>query len=124
MMDSILNSAKKFCGIQPDYTEFDDEILIHINAAILTLSQIGVGPSTGFVVSDKDDTYEDYLGSNYLTPIVDHYIGCKVKLGFDNANMSSSLLETLKAMIAEDEWRLNIAVDKEDYFVEKEVNSK
>ena len=50
-MDSILNSIKKLLGITADYTQFDTDITIHINTIISILSQIGVGPTTGFVIT-------------------------------------------------------------------------
>ena len=43
-MDSILTSVKKSLGITEEYEHFDADILMHINTALMTLTQIGVGP--------------------------------------------------------------------------------
>ena len=44
LMESILISIKKLLGIMPDYTNFDDDIIIHINTAFAMFNQLGVGP--------------------------------------------------------------------------------
>ena len=47
MNDSILNDIKKLLGIMESYEHFDADIIIHINTAFSTLTQLGVGPSEG-----------------------------------------------------------------------------
>lgn len=123
MHDSILTSVKKLLGIEEDFVQFDLDIMININAAISTLSQIGVGPKHGFIVTSKTDTFEDFLGyNNKLVSMVKMYLFYKTRLGFDPPT-SSAVLECLKQMIQETEWRLNVEVDPEDTFNEydKEV---
>ena len=39
-MNSILTSVKKLLGIAESYTEFDADIIMHINAVFLVLQQI------------------------------------------------------------------------------------
>ena len=41
-MDSILDTIKKLLGIQPEYTSFDEDIIVGINSAFAALNQIGV----------------------------------------------------------------------------------
>ena len=48
METSILDSIKKLLGIPSEATEFDTDILIHINSVFSILTQLGVGPSSGF----------------------------------------------------------------------------
>ena len=55
-MDSILNSIKKLLGIAEDYACFDMDITLQINSALSVLTQIGVGPETGFTVADLKAT--------------------------------------------------------------------
>lgn len=118
--DSILDSVKKMLGYEPEYTEFDQEILMHINAAMFTLRQLGVGPQDGYTVSSSDQTYADFLGEGAKTiPQVRTYLYYKVKLAWDPPQ-SASVLEVLKTEIAEAEWRLNVQVDPP----EKSHNSK
>lgn len=115
--DSILTSVKKLLGLEEDNTEFDMDILMNINGAITVLTQIGVGPSTGFVVMSKDDTYEDWLGDMTLLQNVKMYLYRKTKLGFDPPQQGF-VLEAIQSMIREDECRFRYLVD------EMEANSK
>lgn len=109
--DSILNSVKKSLGIEPDYTDFDPDILMHINAAIMTLRQIGIGPVNGYTVTSSEQTFDDYLGEGSTeTSMVRAYLFYKTKLGFDPP-ASTAVMEAIKEMIRETEWRLNIQVD-------------
>lgn len=116
VQDSILNSVKKSLGYLPEYTDFDDDILIQINAAIFTLRQLGVGPSEGFTVTSAEQTYEEFLGEgNKEIPEVRLYLSMKARLGFDPP-ASSYVADILKKQIEEAEWRLNIQVDPSDTF--------
>lgn len=110
-MDSILNSVKKQLGLI-DVSEFDADIIMHINGAISTLTQLGVGPEEGYVVMDDQNTYEQFLGEDHpAISQVKMYLYYKTKLGFDPPQ-SSAVIEVLKNMIAEAEWRLNVLCDK------------
>lgn len=106
-MDSILNTIKKLLGIQPEYTNFDEDIIVGINTAFATLNQIGVGPPEGFMIEDETQTWNDYITSTNLV-MVKTYIHQKVKLAFDPPN--GSVLESLNRSISELEWRLYIEV--------------
>ena len=56
MEESILLSIKKLLGVEKDYTNFDTDIIIHINTAIMVLSELGVGPQDKiFKISSKED---------------------------------------------------------------------
>ncbi len=57
MSDSILDNTKKVLGLDLLYTAFDIDVLMHINTALSTLNQIGIGPVSGFEVSDSSDTW-------------------------------------------------------------------
>ena len=111
-MESILTSIKKLLGIPEDYTAFDDQIIIHINSVFMILNQLGVGPSEGFKIIDKEDTWDDYISDETKLEIVKSYVYLKVKLLFDPPE-SSSQIENLNKLINELEWRLNIAEDHE-----------
>ena len=114
MDEKILASIKKLLGIYEENTDFDTDILIHINSVITILNQLGIGPDIGFEV-DKDTTWNDYLDNDSKLNSVKSYIYLKVKLIFDPP-MSSAIKEANKQMIDELEWRLNLyhESDKED----------
>lgn len=109
-MESILTSIKKLLGIEEDYTQFDDDIIMHINSVFLNLTQLGVGPSEGFLIEDDTATWEDFIGDSNQLQAVKSYMYLKVKLLFDPP-LSSSVIESMNRMIAELEWRLNVSVE-------------
>lgn len=108
-MDSILNSIKKLIGMDPEYTQFDTDLIIYINSIFAILKQVGVGPENGFSISDDSATWDEYLpdyDKNF--EFVKTYIQQRVKLVFDPP-LTSSVLDAMKETIKELEWRLNIA---------------
>ena len=113
MQNSILLTIKKMLGLEPDYTPFDTDIIVHINSALMVLRQLGVGPVTGFSITGSDETWDNYLDSPEMLEAVKSYIFLKVKMLFDPPS-SSSVLDAMKEQIAEYEWRLNVEVDGGD----------
>lgn len=109
-MESILTSIKKLLGIEEEYTQFDEDIRMHINTVFLNLNQLGVGPKEGFLLENETDTWEDFIGDSNQLQAVKTYVYLKVKLLFDPP-LSSSVTESMERMISELEWRLNVAVD-------------
>lgn len=109
-MDSILTSIKKLLGIAEEYTQFDEDIIMHINTVFLNLTQLGVGPEEGFAIEGDAASWEDFVNDNIQLQAVKTYVYLKVKLLFDPP-LSSSVIESMNRMIAELEWRLNVAVD-------------
>lgn len=105
METSILTSVKKLLGIAEDYTEFDVDIVLHINTVFMTLSQLGIGPEGGFFINDKNSTWDTYTSNKEYSEAVKSYIALKVRLLFDppqNSNMST----VIEKQIQELEWRL------------------
>lgn len=109
-MDSILTSIKKLLGIAEEYEHFDADIIMHINSVFSILTQLGVGPSNGFSIEDKEARWHDFIGEDNNIEMVKSYIHLKVKLLFD-PSLSSAVMEATNQMIKELEWRLNVAVD-------------
>ena len=110
METSILTSIKKLLGVAEDYVEFDEDIMTHINSVFLNLTQLGVGPEEGFMIKDDTAEWEDFINNSIQLQAVKTYVYLKVKLLFDPP-LSSSVTESFTRMIAELEWRLNVAVD-------------
>lgn len=114
MNDSILNDIKKLLGIMESYEHFDVDIIIHINTAFSTLTQLGVGPSDGFSITNKTETWADFIGDDYLKfQSVKTYIYLKVRMIFDPPS-NSSATEAIKSTISELEWRLNINAESKE----------
>lgn len=113
--DSILNSVKKMCGIDPSIDVFDPDIIVNINSAIGILTQLGVGPSEGYYIQDASETFDDFLGEKVTQKnMVKQYLYLKTRLGFDASTMSGSLLDAMKKQVEELEWRLNVQVESID----------
>lgn len=110
METSILTSIKKMLGVAEDYTEFDEDIITHINSVFLNLTQLGVGPEEGFMIENDTAIWGDFIDDSIQLQAVKTYMYLKVKLLFDPP-LSSSVTESFTRMIAELEWRLNVAVD-------------
>ncbi len=111
-MESILTSIKKLLGISEEYTQFDDDIIMHINSVFMTLTQIGVGPAKGFFIKDDSMYWDDYIDDSAQLQAVKSYVYLKVKLLFDPP-LSSAVIESTNRMIAEFEWRLRLAAEME-----------
>lgn len=113
-MESILTSIKKLLGIAEEYEHFDNDIIMHINSVFMILTQLGVGPSKGFVITDSSASWDDFLpeGGEKLQA-VKTYMYMKVRLMFDPPT-SSAVMESMNRIINELEWRLNVAVDPGD----------
>lgn len=110
-MDSILTSIKKLLGIPEEYTQFDADIIIHINSVFLTLLEIGVGPKAGFFITGSSEVWTDYISDDAtLLNAVKSYMYLKVKMLFD-PSLTSSVTELMKEEVKELEWRLNVYSD-------------
>ena len=113
-MESMLTSIKKLRGIGEGYEHFVNDGIMHINCVFMILTQLGVGPSKGFVITDSSASWDDFLpeGGEKLQA-VKTYMYMKVRLMFDPPT-SSAVMESMNRMINEFEWRLNVAVDPAD----------
>lgn len=109
-MTSILKTIKKLLGIADDQTNFDVDLIVHINSVLMTLTQLGVGPEEGFVISDEYANWEDFIPEDQNLELVKSYIYLKVRLLFDPP-LSSSVLAAMERTISEFEWRLNVKAD-------------
>lgn len=92
------------------YDAFDDVLIEHINSAFMILTQLGVGPSEGFIIRDASAVWSDFLSNTIKLEAVKTYIGHKVRLMFDPPQ-SSAVMESINRTISELEFRLNVAAD-------------
>ena len=105
--ESILDETKKTLCIAQSMTVFDTDIRMHINSAIGTLSQLGIGPEEGFEIEDNTETWADFLSTDLMLSPVKSYVFLRVKLLFDPpANSWTSV--AMKEQIEQLEWRLNV----------------
>ena len=109
-MESILTSVKKLLGITEDCTDFDSDIILHINTVFTILTQMGVGPEEGFSIEDKSKKWNEFISNKLYFESVKTYVFLKVKLLFDPP-LSTAVMESINRMISELEWRLNSAAE-------------
>lgn len=112
MEKSILATIKKMIGPTTEYEYFDQEIIDHINSALMVLTQLGVGPPGGFHIEDDTATWNDFIDDMSLFYGVKTYIYQKVRLIFDPPT-NSAHIAAIEKSIAEFEWRLNHAAEIE-----------
>lgn len=111
MENSILTSVKKMLGPEEQYEHFDQDIITHINTALATLAQLGVGPEDGFVIENKSAKWEDFIGNDKLLKLVPTYVYIKVRLAFDPPT-TAAVLEAFERQAKEYEWRINVAAER------------
>lgn len=111
MNDNILNSVKKMCNVAEDDPSFDQDLILYINSALMTIMQEWHGMDHAFRVEDGSETWDDMLG------VVDtdfegvkELVGLKVRMVFDPPS-NSSVMQALKEEIQNLEWRLYIWKD-------------
>lgn len=109
-MESILTSIKKLLGIAEEYTHFDEDLIIHINSVFAALTQIGVGPSTGFTIDSKFATWDEFISDNACLIPVKSYVHLRVRLLFDPPS-SSAVMSSMERQVSEFEWRLRLAAE-------------
>ena len=111
MPSSILLSGRKVCGIAAENTDFDADIILHTNAVLATLQQLGVGPENGYCITGESETWTDYLGADSMDlNQVPSYVAAKVRLIFDPP-VSSAVHDSLSRLCTEFEWRINVAAE-------------
>lgn len=107
-MESILTSIKKLLGIAEENSDFDADVIIHINSALMILTQLGLGPKNGFSIRDDQALWSDFIPDDARLDAVRSYVYLKVRTLFDPPQ-SSVLLDAIKQNLSEMEWRLTVA---------------
>ena len=112
--DSILLSIKKLLGMDPiEFTQYDTDLIIHINTIIEFLNQLGVDIPEGFKINDENALWSDYLNKpeyNGIKDSIKNYIYLRVRLVFDPST-NSSLLDSINDTIKELEWRIRTYIE-------------
>lgn len=104
-------------GVEESDTSFDRDVTFHINSAIMVLTQLGVGPTAGFRITDKTQTWVNFIGTRLDLESVKSFIYIKVRLIFDPPT-NATLLEAFRSELKEQEWRINTQLES---FVEEVV---
>ena len=112
--DSILLSIKKLLGMDPiEFTQYDTDLIIHINTIIEFLNQLGVDIPEGFKMNDENALWSEYLNKpeyNDIKDSIKNYIYLRVRLVFDPST-NSSLINSINDTIKELEWRIRTYIE-------------
>jgi hypothetical protein len=119
-MDSILDSIKTLLGIEVNVvvdpsgeeyddgdTNFDQELIMHINSVFSILNQLGGGSGDGFKITSREDLWEDFFLEDSEVELIKSYMYLKIRLMFDPPQ-NAFLVKTFEEQIKEFEWRLQI----------------
>ena len=109
--DSILNTIKKLLGISSENTDFDTDIIIHINSVFSTLRQLGIGDKNGYKITGSQNLWNEFIDDNKWLEEVKSYMYLKVRLLFDPPQ-NSFLVDSFKQSIDEYEWRFTVISDE------------
>lgn len=104
---SIFNETKAVLGLAENDTTFDTDIRMHINSALSTLNQLGIGPIGGLEVINATQIWADFLLTDLTLSSVKSYVYLRVRMLFDPpANSWTNV--AMKDQIEQLEWRLNL----------------
>jgi hypothetical protein len=112
--DSILTSTKAALGLLEDDTNFDAELIMHINSVLSTYNQLGLGPLEGYAITDKTQTWTAFLGSELRYNDAKSLLYLRVKMLFDPPTVGY-VVTSYEKVIEEMTWRLNIAREEIDH---------
>jgi hypothetical protein len=103
----ILRDVKKVLSLPLEDESYDVDVIMHINSVMSTLTQLGVGPASGFSIEDDDPTWDLLLNGDSRLNMVKTYVCLKVRMLFDPPQ-TSYLIDAMNKQIEEMEWRISI----------------
>ena len=110
MDTSILDSIKQMLGIGTEDKNFDRELVIYINGALMVVNQLGVGPE-GYMIQGETNEWSEFLLDRTDIELVKTVIYLRVRLIFDPPQ-NSFLVTAIKDQLAEYDWRLSVSTPK------------
>lgn len=113
MSDSILEDIRIAVGLSRDVSDFDTELIMHVNSAMGELNQNGVG--NPIAITDTTQTWGDFqdplkVEGNKYFHMVPLFITLSTKLIFDPPPPST--VEYYSKNIDKLLWRLKIAYEE------------
>lgn len=108
-MTSILDSVKQMLGIGLSDCDFnfDQELIMHTNGVLMILTQLGIGPVSGFRITGNTETWEDFIGERQDLELIKNVVYLRLRLLFDPPQ-NSFLVKSIEEQIKEYDWRLEV----------------
>ena len=114
-MNSILATVRrcvaKIISDPDDQSVFDDQLIIHINSALSTLTQLGVGPKDGFKITGSSELWSDFIADNTVFELVKEFVVLRVQMAFDPPS-NSFLVDAIKGQLDELSWRILVYAEE------------
>lgn len=107
---SILKDIATLCGIPDGCKDFDQALILHCNSVFSGLTQMGLGPITGFYIMDNSSFWSDIIPDEVNLHNVKTYIYLKVKSLFDPP-ANATLISSMNEQIQELEWRIRMELE-------------
>lgn len=109
--NSIIDDTKLALGVPVENTEFDAEIIMHINSVIAEMIQLGIGDQElGYAVVNSQDTWDELIASEKRLNHVKSLMFLKVRMLFDPPSIGY-VLTSMEKLIEKAEWRVMVAQD-------------
>jgi hypothetical protein len=107
MSENILEHVKIQCGIEPESTLFDDELIQDINLALSLAYQLGgISESTSITGTE---TWDELSWPEYMDKeLVKSYISLKVRHNLFDASTSGTLSSTADKVLTDLEYRISL----------------
>lgn len=94
-------------GNEIEDTNFDHELILYINGALMVVNQLGVGPN-GYRITGKENTWSEFVGSRTDLELVKTDVYLRVRLVFDPPQ-NSFLVSAIREQITEYDWRIEMS---------------
>jgi hypothetical protein len=119
MSEKILETVKRnLSGIEPDNTDFDLELIDHINSRLRALNRLGIGKSN--FIADENSVWEDFIDDKVAEfAIVKSYVPLKIKIFWDPPTVGAAS-QALEKTIEEMEFDLLVRRESPDAFKDDE----
>lgn len=104
-MDSILTETKKVIGLAEDYTAFDVDLILFINAALSTAEQAGAGLTDVISIENAETTWEELDLDTKNLSLLKNFVYLKAKLMFDPPPTSFAIT-AMETQIEEQAYRM------------------
>jgi hypothetical protein len=105
--ESILDSVKRSCDVAVEDTSFDGLLVLHTNAILAVLNDLGIGPVDGFSIEDNTATWDSFIGTDKRLNNIQTYVGLRVRQLFDPPTLSF-VIEAMERQIEELGWRISV----------------
>ena len=112
-MGSILNDTKKMLAIPEESKEFDQDIIIFINATLSRLEQLGVGPVGGYTITGEEEDWSEFEDRPTFSDIKT-YVYLSVRVYFDPPTVGT-VMNAFKEQIEKLEWTINVKREEDKW---------